>query len=140
MLAGVEAAGAAGLGPVKINAVLMRGVNDLEASGLLEWALLRCFELRFIEQMPLDAQRGWTECGMITASEIHTLLSTDFVLERDRRSRNGAPAERFEVRRRSAATGKASGGVLGTVGIIASVSEPFCADCRRTRITAEERS
>ena len=137
VLAGVEAAGAAGLGPIKINAVLMRGVNDLEASGLLEWALQRCFELRFIEQMPLDAQRGWTEHGMITASEIHTLLSTDFVLERDRRSRNGAPAERFEVRRRSAATGKASGGVLGTVGIIASVSEPFCADCRRTRITAE---
>ena len=137
VLAGVEEARAAGLGPVKINAVLMRGINDLEAPGLLEWALKRCFELRFIEQMPLDAQRGWSERGMITAPEIRTLLSADFVLERDRRSRDGAPAERFEVRRRNADTGKASGGVLGTVGIIASVSEPFCADCRRTRITAE---
>jgi cyclic pyranopterin phosphate synthase len=103
----------------------------------LEWALKRRFELRFIEQMPLDAQRGWSERGMITAVEIRTLLSADFVLEPDPRSRDGAPAERFEVRRRNADTGNASGGVLGTVGIIASVSEPFCGDCRRTRITAE---
>ena len=70
VLAGVEAARAAGLGPVKINAVLMRGVNDQEAPELLEWALQRDIELRFIEQMPLDAQRGWTEHGMITAPEI----------------------------------------------------------------------
>lgn len=97
----------------------------------------RVIELRFIEQMPLDAERGWTEHGMITAPQIHALLSADFVLERDRRQRDGAPAERFEVRRRHVTTGEASGTVLGTVGIIASVSEPFCSDCRRTRITAE---
>lgn len=137
VLAGVEAARAAGLGPVKINAVLMRGVNDQEAPELLEWALQRDIELRFIEQMPLDAERGWTEHGMITAAQIHALLSADFVLERDRRQRDGAPAERFEVRRRHVTTGEASGTVLGTVGIIASVSEPFCSDCRRTRVTAE---
>lgn len=137
VLAGVEAARAAGLGAIKINAVLMRGVNDHEAPGLLEWALEQNFELRFIEQMPLDAERGWSESGMITAQEIRTLLSAGFALEPDRRSRDGAPAERFEVRRRNPATGQASGTVLGTVGIIASVSEPFCADCRRTRITAE---
>ncbi|WP_307027547.1 GTP 3',8-cyclase MoaA [Arthrobacter globiformis] len=137
VLAGVEAARAVGLGPVKINAVLMRGINDHGAPGLLAWALERNFELRFIEQMPLDAQRGWTEREMITALEIRALLSADFVLDRDRRQRDGAPAERFEVRRRKGATGEASGPVLGTVGIIASVSEPFCADCRRTRITAE---
>ena len=137
VLAGVEAARAVGLGPVKINAVLMRGINDHGAPGLLAWALERNFELRFIEQMPLDAQRGWTEREMITALEIRTLLSAEFVLERDRRQRDGAPAERFEVRRRNGATGEASGPVLGTVGIIASVSEPFCADCRRTRVTAE---
>ena len=137
VLAGVEGARAAGLGPVKINAVLMRGVNDQEAPELLEWALQRDIELRFIEQMPLDAQRGWTEHGMITAPEIHALLSAAFVLERDRRQRDGAPAERFDVRRRHAASGEASGTVLGTVGIIASVSEPFCSDCRRTRVTAE---
>ncbi|WP_258229296.1 GTP 3',8-cyclase MoaA, partial [Arthrobacter sp. HMWF013] len=168
VLAGVDAAWAAGLGPVKINAVLMRGINDAESPSLLAWALDRGYELRFIEQMPLDADHGWTRRNMITAAEIRELLSRDFVLSPDPRARDGAPAERFEVRRRvdarrrvagsegpreqAAVAGPVSGAaevsaagevsgteepVLGTVGIIASVTEPFCADCRRTRITAE---
>src|ERR687889_700584 len=137
VLAGVDAAWAAGLGPVKLNAVLMRGINDAEAPSLLSWALERGYELRFIEQMPLDADHGWTRRNMITAAEIRELLSTDFVLSADPRARDGAPAERFEVRRRVAGSAEASGPVLGTVGIIASVTEPFCSDCRRTRITAE---
>jgi cyclic pyranopterin phosphate synthase len=151
VLAGVDAAWAAGLGPVKLNAVLMRGINDTESPSLLAWALDRGYELRFIEQMPLDADHGWTRRNMITAAEIRSLLSRDFVLSPDPRSRDGAPAERFEVRRRVAGFGgqggsvpgpegevlEAEGPVLGTVGIIASVTEPFCADCRRTRITAE---
>jgi len=137
VLAGVDAAWAAGLGPVKLNAVLMRGINDAESPDLLEWALGRGYELRFIEQMPLDADHGWTRRNMITAAEIRGLLSRDFMLDNDPRERDGAPAERFEVRRRDAATGVATGPVLGTVGIIASVTEPFCSDCRRTRITAE---
>ncbi|MEV7476006.1 GTP 3',8-cyclase MoaA [Pseudarthrobacter oxydans] len=139
VLAGVDAAWAAGLGPVKLNAVLMRGINDAEAPSLLAWALERGYELRFIEQMPLDADHGWTRRNMITAAEIRGLLSTDFVLTPDPRARDGAPAERFEVRRRVAGSvaAAADGPVLGTVGIIASVTEPFCSDCRRTRITAE---
>ncbi|MFE4195471.1 GTP 3',8-cyclase MoaA [Paenarthrobacter sp. NPDC056912] len=137
VLAGVDAAWAAGLGPVKLNAVLMRGINDAESPDLLAWALGRGYELRFIEQMPLDADHGWTRRNMITAAEIRELLSRDFVLSADRRERDGAPAERFEVRRRDAVSGEPSGEVLGTVGIIASVTEPFCSDCRRTRITAE---
>ncbi|MDR6985615.1 cyclic pyranopterin phosphate synthase [Paenarthrobacter nitroguajacolicus] len=137
VLAGVDAAWAAGLGPVKLNAVLMRGINDTESPDLLAWALGRGYELRFIEQMPLDADHGWTRRNMITAAEIRGLLSRDFVLGPDARARDGAPAERFEVRRRDAASGEATGPVLGTVGIIASVTEPFCSDCRRTRITAE---
>jgi len=137
VLAGVDAAWAAGLGPVKLNAVLMRGINDAEAPSLLAWALERGYELRFIEQMPLDADHGWTRRNMITAAEIRELLSSDFVLSPDPRARDGAPAERFEVRRREAGSGDFSGSVLGTVGIIASVTEPFCSDCRRTRITAE---
>ncbi|MET3721372.1 MULTISPECIES: GTP 3',8-cyclase MoaA [unclassified Arthrobacter] len=144
VLAGVDAAWAAGLGPVKLNAVLMRGINDAESPSLLAWALDRGYELRFIEQMPLDADHGWTRRNMITAAEIRALLSVDYVLSPDPRARDGAPAERFEVRRRVAgpeltvrsALG-AEGPVLGTVGIIASVTEPFCSDCRRTRITAE---
>ncbi|MGG6383128.1 GTP 3',8-cyclase MoaA [Paenarthrobacter sp. NEAU-H11] len=139
VLAGVDAAWAAGLGPVKLNAVLMRGINDAEAPSLLAWALERGYELRFIEQMPLDADHGWTRRNMITAAEIRGLLSSDFVLSPDPRARDGAPAERFEVRRREAGSVSdvLSGPALGTVGIIASVTEPFCSDCRRTRITAE---
>ena len=137
VLAGVDAAWAAGLGPVKLNAVLMRGINDSEAPGLLAWALGRGYELRFIEQMPLDADHGWTRRNMITAAEIRDILSAEFILSPDPRERDGAPAERFEVRRRAAGDAAAGGPVLGTVGIIASVTEPFCADCRRTRITAE---
>lgn len=137
VLAGVDAARAAGLGPVKINAVLMRGINDAESPELLAWALERGYELRFIEQMPLDADHGWTRRDMITAAEIRELLSRDFALAPDPRERDGAPAERFEVRRRDPASVQATGPLLGTVGIIASVTEPFCSDCRRTRITAE---
>jgi GTP 3',8-cyclase len=137
VLAGVDAAWAAGLGPVKLNAVLMRGINDAEAPSLLAWALDRGYELRFIEQMPLDADHGWTRRNMITAAEIRELLSSDFALSPDPRARDGAPAERFEVRRRTAGSDGLSGPVLGSVGIIASVTEPFCSDCRRTRITAE---
>nr|WP_267279191.1 GTP 3',8-cyclase MoaA [Arthrobacter sp. CDRTa11] len=137
VLAGVEAADAAGLGPIKLNAVLMRGINDTESPRLLAWALERGYELRFIEQMPLDADHGWTRRDMISASEIRDLLADDFVLYPDPRERSGAPAERFQVQRRESATGQPSGAVLGTVGIIASVTEPFCGDCRRTRITAD---
>jgi cyclic pyranopterin phosphate synthase len=137
VLAGVDAAWAAGLGPVKLNAVLMRGINDAESPALLAWALDRGYELRFIEQMPLDADHGWTRRNMITAAEIRELLSVDYVLSTDPRDRDGAPAERFEVRARVPGTAGATGPVLGTVGIIASVTEPFCSDCRRTRITAE---
>ena len=137
VLAGVDAARTAGLGPVKINAVLMRGINDAESPELLAWAVEHGYELRFIEQMPLDADHGWTRRDMITAAEIRELLSRDFTLAPDPRERDGAPAERFEVRRRDPASAHATGPLLGTVGIIASVTEPFCSDCRRTRITAE---
>lgn len=137
VLAGVDAAWAAGLGPVKLNAVLMRGINDAESPQLLAWALERGYELRFIEQMPLDADHGWTRRNMITAAEIRALLSRDYVLTPDPRARDGAPAERFEVRRRQEGSSHSDSPVLGTVGIIASVTEPFCSDCRRTRITAE---
>ncbi|WP_441295106.1 radical SAM protein [Kocuria sp. UCD-OTCP] len=75
VLAGAEAAAAAGLSPVKINAVLMAGVNDHEAPELLAWALARGFALRFIEQMPLDADHGWTRAEMVTAAEIRHRLA-----------------------------------------------------------------
>jgi cyclic pyranopterin phosphate synthase len=127
VLAGLEAAAAAGLTPVKVNAVLMRGVNDHDAPELLEFCLAKGYELRFIEQMPLDAQHGWTREGMITADEILDRLSARFTLTPDDpRERGSAPAERFLV-----------DGGPATVGVIASVTRPFCADCDRVRLTAD---
>lgn len=141
VLEGVETAVDAGLTPVKLNAVLMRGINDHEAPELLAWALERGLSLRFIEQMPLDADHGWTREGMITAQEIRDRLSTRFDLSPHPADRDGAPAELWDVRVRQSSTEQARSAadddVLGTVGIIASVTEPFCGDCKRTRITAE---
>ncbi|GAB2623483.1 GTP 3',8-cyclase MoaA [Streptomyces capparidis] len=127
VLAGLEAARAAGLTPVKVNAVLMRGVNDDEAPDLLAWAVAEGFELRFIEQMPLDAQHGWQREDMVTAEEILASLSTRFELTPESGGdRGSAPAERWLV-----------DGGPAKVGVIASVTRPFCRACDRTRLTAD---
>ena len=103
VLAGLSAAAAAGLAPVKVNAVLMRGVNDHEAAPLLRFCLDRGYQLRFIEQMPLDAQHGWRRTDMITADEILAALSARFSLTpADPASRGSAPAETFLVDQRPA--------------------------------------
>jgi cyclic pyranopterin phosphate synthase len=126
VLDGMAAARAAGLSPVKINTVLLRGVNDDEAVDLLRFAVERGFELRFIEQMPLDAQHGWQRAEMVTAGEILAALRTAFVLTPDVHDRGAAPAERWLV-----------DGGPATVGVIASVTRPFCGACDRTRLTAD---
>jgi GTP 3',8-cyclase len=127
VLAGLAAAAAAGLIPVKVNAVLMRGINDHEAPALLRFCLDHGYQLRFIEQMPLDAQHGWRREEMITADEILTALSARFTLiPADPVSRGSAPAETFLVN-----------GGPATVGIIASVTRPFCGACDRVRLTAD---
>src|ERR1700735_5162788 len=96
VLAGLAAAAATGLAPVKVNAVLMRGVNDHEAAALLRYCLARGYQLRFIEQMPLDAQHGWRREDMVTADEILTALSAEFTLTADDPAGRGtAPAEIF---------------------------------------------
>ena len=127
VLAGLAAAAAAGLTPVKINAVLMRGVNDQEAPALLRFALDHGYQLRFIEQMPLDAQHGWRRDEMVTADEILAILGARFSLVPDDAGlRGSAPAETFLV----------DGGPQ-TVGIIGSVTRPFCGTCDRIRLTAD---
>jgi cyclic pyranopterin phosphate synthase len=127
VLAGLSAAASAGLTPVKVNAVLMRGVNDGEAAGLLRYCLDHGYQLRFIEQMPLDAQHGWTRSGMVTAAEILEQLSGEFRLEPEgAAARGAAPAEVFVV-----------DGGPATVGVIASVTRPFCGACDRVRLTAD---
>ena len=126
VVAGLEAASAAGLGPVKVNAVLLRGVNDDQAPELLRWCLVRGYQLRFIEQMPLDAQHQWSRTGMVTADEIFSALQEEFMLEPAEEPRGSAPAELFAVN-----------GGPHTVGVIASVTRPFCGDCDRVRLTAD---
>lgn len=126
VIAGLHAARAAGLDPVKVNAVLLRGVNDDQAPELLRWCLAHGYQLRFIEQMPLDPQHGWTRAEMVTADEILTVLEREFVLTPVREPRGSQPAEEFLV----------DGGPM-TVGVIASVTRPFCGDCDRVRLTAD---
>src|SRR4029077_14419473 len=95
---GLAAAAGAGLAPVKVNTVLMRDVNADEAVPLLRFCLERGYQLRFIEQMPLDAQHGWRREHMGTADEIRAELSADFSLKPAApRPRGAAPAETFLV-------------------------------------------
>jgi cyclic pyranopterin phosphate synthase len=126
VLAGLAAADAAGMRPVKLNAVLMRGINDDEAVPLLRFAVERGYELRFIEQMPLDAQHAWRRENMVGQDEILAALRSEFELGDDPAERGAAPAETFLV----------DGGPL-RVGVIASVTQPFCGSCDRTRLTAD---
>jgi cyclic pyranopterin phosphate synthase len=125
VIAGIEAAQAAGLTPLKVNAVLIKGVNDDEAIPLLRHALANDWNLRFIEQMPLDAGDLWARPVMVTADEIQKELEREFELS-PVPNRDSAPAEEFYVNGGSA-----------TVGIIASVTRPFCAACDRLRLTAD---
>lgn len=135
VLAGLAAASAAGLRPVKINAVLLRGVNDDEAPELLRWALAQGFELRVIEQMPIDAQGSWDRTEMVTADEVLASLGSAYDLTpTDPGRRGGAPAQTWHVRPRG---GDPQAPPLGTVGVIASVTRQFCGACDRTRLTAD---
>ncbi|KAA9161797.1 GTP 3',8-cyclase MoaA [Amycolatopsis acidicola] len=126
VLDGLAAAREAGLDPVKVNAVLLPGINEHEAPELLRFSLEHGYHLRFIEQMPLDAQHGWDRRNMITAAEILARLQAEFTLSPSAAERGGAPAERWLVN-----------GGPADVGIIASVTRPFCAACERTRLTAD---
>ena len=123
--AGIAAAAASGLRPLKLNAVAMRGVNDDELVDLVEFALAHDAQMRFIEQMPLDAGHTWDRRQMVTRDEILTALRARWDLE-PVPGRGGAPAERFLL-----------DGGPASVGVIASVTAPFCGDCDRLRLTAD---
>jgi cyclic pyranopterin phosphate synthase len=127
VLAGLAAATAAGIAPVKVNSVLMRGINDGEAASLLRYCLAHGYQLRFIEQMPLDAQHGWRRENMVTAEEILAALAPEFSLTPDDPGERGsAPAEIFLI-----------DGGPARVGVIGSVTRPFCGACDRVRLTAD---
>jgi cyclic pyranopterin phosphate synthase len=124
---GLQAAADAGLAPVKVNAVAMRGVNDSSVADLLQWCLDRGYELRFIEQMPLDADHRWERSTMVTQQEVLDRLGERFTLTpTDADTRGSAPAQTWLV-----------DGGPAVVGVIASVSQPFCGSCDRMRLTAD---
>jgi GTP 3',8-cyclase len=131
VVAGLAAASAAGLRPVKVNAVLdpVTGLHD--AVALARFCLGDDYQLRIIEQMPLDAGHHWQRQTMVTAGQVLAELTRHgFTVTPDRTPRGASPAALWQIT--DAATGR-----NGTIGIVASVSEPFCSTCNRTRLTAD---
>ena len=124
-LAGIAAAQAVGLAPIKLNAVVMRGVNEDDVVPLVRYALEHGYQMRFIEQMPLDAGHTWDRRRMVSQAEILERLTAEFALT-EVPGRGSAPAELWYV-----------DGGPATVGVIASVSAPFCGACDRVRLTAD---
>ena len=124
VLAGIDAAVAAGFEPVKVNAVLMRGINDDEIVSFLQMGRDKGVTIRFIEFMPLDAQGDWSSDRVVPYDEILERAADHFEFEAI--ARGTSPAERFRY---------TDGG--GEFGVIASVTEPFCGSCDRIRLTAE---
>jgi cyclic pyranopterin phosphate synthase len=129
VLAGLQAAKDAGLSPIKVNAVLdpVTGLDD--AVSLLRFCLQHGYQLRIIEQMPLDAGHHWRRGQAIAADDVLNTLRAHFGLTPDPAPRGSAPAELWQV--------DGGSGLAGKVGIIGSVSHPFCSACDRTRLTAD---
>ena len=125
VLDGIDAAVEAGFDPVKINAVIERGVNDDELVDLAAFGRARGVEVRFIEFMPLDAGGGWTASTVVGQDEIVAAIGAVFPLEQ-MPARGAAPADRWRY-----LDGR------GTVGVIPSVTRPFCGTCDRVRLTAD---
>jgi len=125
VIAGIDAAQSSSLRPVKVNAVLVRGINDDEVEAFAEFARDRRLIMRFIEFMPLDADHSWTRDKVVTAAEIHSRISARWPL---------IPVvhERSETARKYRFTDG-----RGEIGLIAPVSQPFCGHCSRIRITAD---
>jgi cyclic pyranopterin phosphate synthase len=125
VIAGIDAAQASPLRPVKVNAVLVRGLNDDEVESFAAFARERDLTMRFIEFMPLDADRHWTRELVVTAAEIHRRIHARWPLVE-------IPNERSETAKKyKFADGR------GQIGLIAPVSQPFCGFCSRIRLTAD---
>jgi cyclic pyranopterin phosphate synthase len=124
VLDGIDAAIEAGLHPVKVNAVMMRGVNDDELLDFARYGREKGVVVRFIEFMPLDADKSWRNEAVVTLDEIVARIGDEFPLEPIERT--SAPATRYRYR---------DGG--GEIGVVASVTQAFCGTCDRIRLTAE---
>lgn len=130
VLTSIEAVDRAGLRPLKVNSVVMRGTNESDVVPLAEYCLSRGYQLRFIEQMPLGPKHEWSRADMVRAAEILELLGQRFTLTPASEPRGTAPAELWDVAADDGQPG-------GRVGVIASVTNPFCAACDRTRLTSD---
>ncbi len=122
VMEGIEAAAAVGLGPVKINTVVMRGINEDEIGSFAELARQTGYEVRFIEFMPLDADEAWTRGDVVPAAEILGLVGHDLVPTKD-----SGPATTYGF----------ADGTPGTIGVIPTVTAAFCESCDRLRLTAD---
>ena len=131
VLSSIEAAVASGMQPVKVNAVVMPGVNEVDIVPLASYCLELGAQLRFIEQMPLGPREQWRRGDMVTAAQILERLEQAFILSPAREPRGSAPAALWN------ATDRNNTSVTGTLGIIASVTHPFCGDCDRSRLTSD---
>ncbi len=125
VLAGIAEAQVAGFSPMKVNAVVERGANDDEILDLVRYGRDNNVEVRFIEFMPLDATNEWERNKVVSQDEIVATIAAEFPLEL-MPSRGAAPADRWRF-----LDGK------GTVGVIPSVTHPFCGDCDRVRLTSD---
>ena len=125
VLDGIDAAVAAGFAPVKVNCVLMRGVNDDEIVDLADFGRRRGVTMRFIEFMPLDADGAWTNDTVVSLEEIVATIDAVHPLEAVPEP-GSAPARRFRYRDGA-----------GEIGVVASVTQSFCAACDRVRLTAD---
>ena len=125
VLAGIAEATEVGFAPVKVNAVIERGVNDDEVLDLARYGRDQGVEVRFIEFMPLDATNDWERAKVVSQDEMVATIAAEFPLEQVP-ARGAAPADRWRY-----LDGK------GTVGVIPSVTKPFCGDCDRVRLTAD---
>ncbi|HKQ57106.1 MAG TPA: GTP 3',8-cyclase MoaA [Candidatus Eisenbacteria bacterium] len=125
-IAGLEAARRAGFAPIKVNAVLMKDFNQDEVVPLARWAREEGYELRFIEWMPLDFGHTWERWKLVPAEQILEELGREFPLEPAQVTDPSAPATVYRY-----LDGR------GTVGVIASVTRPFCGHCDRIRLTAD---
>ena len=124
VLAGIDAALEVGFDPVKVNCVVMKGINDDEVLDFAEYGREKGVVVRFIEFMPLDADEIWNNSLVLTQAEILETLRSAYDLEPVERT--SAPATRWRY-----ADGK------GEIGVVATVSESFCSTCDRVRITAD---
>ena len=128
VLSSIELAQQLGLNPVKVNAVIIRGINDQEIEALAEFGRDRGLSLRFIEFMPLDSARVWLKELVVSGREILHRLEKRFSLVPVKNSNKSETAKRWRL---------ADSPSSGEIGIIAPVSEPFCGHCNRLRLTAD---